>query len=44
MLRFVREFYGPIVARHGTIYEKTTDTASLAHGWSVGVAALIAGA
>lgn len=42
-LAFVREHYGPRAARWGTIPEKTTDGASLAHGWSVGVAALLAG-
>ncbi len=42
MLDFVKRFYGPIAARHGTIVEKTGDHASLAHGWSVGVASLIA--
>ena len=35
-LRFIREFYGPIAREHGTIYEKTSATSSLAHGWSVG--------
>ncbi len=42
-LDFVRAFYGPIAREYGTIYEKTTAEASLAHGWSVGVAALIVG-
>ena len=41
MLGFVRGFYGPRAARWGTIPEKTHDDASLAHGWSVGVAALL---
>jgi hypothetical protein len=35
-VRFIREFYGPIAREHGTIYEKTAATSSLAHGWSVG--------
>jgi hypothetical protein len=35
-VRFIREFYGPIAREHGTIYEKTSATSSLAHGWSVG--------
>ncbi len=33
---FVQQFYGPIAHRHGTIYEKTNDKASMAHSWSIG--------
>src|SRR5262249_14599691 len=40
-LAFVREFYGPIARAYGTLYEKTSADASLAHGWSVAVADLI---
>jgi hypothetical protein len=42
MIAFIKRYYGPIAARHGTIREKVADTASQAHGWSVGVAALLA--
>lgn len=42
MIAFIKRYYGPIAARHGTLHEKVADTASLAHGWSVGVAALLA--
>jgi hypothetical protein len=41
MVGFIKRYYGPIADRHGTIHEKIADTASLAHGWSVGVAALL---
>jgi hypothetical protein len=41
MLDFVRSFYGPTAVQHGTLVEKTDDRASLAHGWSVGIAALL---
>jgi hypothetical protein len=42
MRQFIEDYYGPIAARYGTIWEKTDDrAASLAHGWSVGVAALL---
>jgi hypothetical protein len=34
--RFVDQFYGAIARAHGTIYEKTEPTASMAHSWSVG--------
>jgi hypothetical protein len=39
-LAFIQGFYGPIARAHGTIYEKTSDAASLAHGWSVAVASM----
>jgi hypothetical protein len=39
-LTFIRSFYGPIAETYGTIYEKTSGNASLAHGWSVAVASL----
>jgi hypothetical protein len=39
-LAYVRGFYGPIAQTYGTIYEKTSGSASLAHGWSVAVASL----
>jgi hypothetical protein len=39
-LAFIQGFYGPIAETYGTIYEKTSGNASLAHGWSVAVAAL----
>ncbi len=42
MSGFVREHYGPVAARLGTIPERTNEDASLAHGWSVGVAAILA--
>lgn len=41
MLMFVKNYYGPIADAHGTIYEKANANASMAHGWSVGVAELI---
>lgn len=41
MRALVRDLYHPRAARWGTIPEKTTDAASLAHGWSVGVAPLL---
>jgi len=40
---FVRDFYGPIAERHGTIYEKTSAVSSMAHGWSVGIVPLLTG-
>jgi hypothetical protein len=40
---FIRGFYGPIARKYGTIYEKTSDHASLAHGWSVGIVPLLIG-
>jgi hypothetical protein len=33
---FINKFYGPIANKYGTIYEKTSDSSSLAHGWSIG--------
>jgi hypothetical protein len=39
-LAFIQDFYGPIAQTYGTIYEKTSGDASLAHGWSVAVASL----
>jgi hypothetical protein len=42
MVGFIQRYYGPIALRHGTIGEKNADTASRAHGWSVGVAGLLA--
>jgi hypothetical protein len=39
-LAFIQEFYGPIAQTYGTIYEKTSGDASLAHGWSVAIASL----
>jgi hypothetical protein len=41
MRSFVRDFYYERAAKWGTIPEKVTDGASLAHGWSIGVAALL---
>ncbi len=38
---FIHKYYGPIAQEFGTIYEKTSGNASLAHGWSVGVASLL---
>jgi hypothetical protein len=38
---FIRGFYGPIAKEYGSIYEKTSGAASLAHGWSVGIAPLL---
>jgi hypothetical protein len=38
---FIRGFYGPIAQAYGTIYEKTSGDASLAHGWSVGIVPLL---
>ena len=37
-LAFIQGFYGPIAQTYGTIYEKASGGASLAHGWSVAVA------
>jgi hypothetical protein len=39
-LAFIQGFYGPIAQTYGTIYEKTSGSASLAHGWSVAVASM----
>jgi hypothetical protein len=36
-VRFVKSFYGPVAERYGTLYEKTSAEASMAHGWSVGI-------
>lgn len=41
MRAFIHDVYGARAARWGTIPEKTDDRASLAHGWSIGVAALL---
>jgi len=40
-VRFVRQYYGPIAAQHGTMREKVSDGASLAHGWSVAIASML---
>jgi hypothetical protein len=40
-LKFIENFYGPIVLKYGSIFEKTSGEASLAHGWSVGIVALL---
>ncbi|AYV84522.1 MAG: alpha-L-rhamnosidase [Hyperionvirus sp.] len=40
-VKFIEEYYLDIVKKHGTIQEKCNDEASLAHGWSVGIAALL---
>jgi Bacterial alpha-L-rhamnosidase 6 hairpin glycosidase domain len=40
-LTFIETFYEPIVRTYGSIYEKTSGDASLAHGWSIGIAALL---
>jgi hypothetical protein len=40
-ISFIKRFYGPIAEEFGTIYEKTSDDASMAHGWSVGVIDII---
>jgi hypothetical protein len=42
MIAFIKRYYGPMASRHGTLYEKIDDGASLAHGWSVGIAWLLA--
>ena len=34
---YIRRRYGPVARTYGTLYEKTHDRASLAHGWSVGI-------
>ena len=38
---FVDQYYVPIADRHGTVYEKTDELSSMAHGWSVGIATLL---
>jgi hypothetical protein len=38
-LQYARAYYGPIATKLGTLWEKKDDRASLAHSWSVGVAA-----
>jgi hypothetical protein len=40
-LKFIEDFYGPIALKHGSIFEKTSDEASLAHGWSVGIVSFL---
>jgi hypothetical protein len=40
-LTFIEKFYEPIARTYGSIYEKTSDDASLAHGWSIGIASLL---
>jgi hypothetical protein len=42
MIAFIKSYYGPMASRHGSLYEKVGDGASLAHGWSVGIASLLA--
>ena len=39
--KFIEDYYGEMVKKYGTIQEKVSDGASLAHGWSVGVASLL---
>jgi len=41
MLDFIKAYYLPIAQQYGTLWEKSDDQASLAHGWSVGIAQLI---
>ena len=41
VLQFIEEFYGPMAQTYGSIYEKTSDEASLAHGWSMAIASLM---
>jgi hypothetical protein len=41
VIPFIEEFYGTIAQKYGSLYEKTSDEASLAHGWSVAIAALL---
>jgi hypothetical protein len=38
---FIRGYYGPIARAYGTIYEKTSGYASLAHGWSIGIVPML---
>ena len=40
-LDFIEEFYGPIAQTYGSIYEKTSDEASLSHGWSMAISSLL---
>lgn len=37
---FIRDYYGPIADRWGTIVERTNADYALAHGWSVAIADL----
>lgn len=39
--KFIVKFYSRIVGNRDTIYEKTSDHASLAHGWSVGFVSIL---
>ena len=40
-VRFIERHYGPLAAKYGTLQEKVSDGASLAHGWSIGFAPLL---
>ena len=40
-LKFIEDFYEPIALKYGSIFEKTSGEASLAHGWSVGIVSLL---
>lgn len=40
-LKFIKDYYGPIVRAHGSIYEKCDDRASLAHSWSTSFVELL---
>ncbi|MDY6993035.1 MAG: hypothetical protein SVR94_10600 [Pseudomonadota bacterium] len=41
MLAFIKAYYLPMAQQYHTLWEKCDDQASLAHGWSVGIAQLI---
>ncbi|AYV81359.1 MAG: hypothetical protein Harvfovirus29_8 [Harvfovirus sp.] len=40
-VNLIKEYYLDMATKYGTIQEKCNDEASLAHGWSVGIAALL---
>ena len=42
-LLFIEKYYGPMARKYGTIQEKVSDEASLAHGLSIAIASLISG-
>ena len=40
-LKYIKHYYEPIAKKWGTIWEKSNENASLAHGWSVGIASFL---
>lgn len=41
-INFIQKYYGQMIKTYGTIQEKVGDDSSLAHGWSIGIAEILA--